>query len=163
VPTIKGREVLVEYAATFDVWHSEEGIFDTADKVKEVIGLIDNVVVFERETFEVLFTDLASQFTVEKAVKLNLKDYKNEERSVGLIKIVSKEGLPVLVVSETLNYQSHVPFQTLLLPMRIAILGCESKNFISCPHIWNLQSRLNPEPLTAGDLFIVRDHANISA
>ncbi|TNV83810.1 hypothetical protein FGO68_gene11754 [Halteria grandinella] len=162
-PTIKRREVAVGYAATFDVSHSKDGIYETAAKVKEVIGLVDNVVVLERETFEVLFTDLATQFTVEKAVKLNLKDYKNEERSVGLIKIVSKEGLPVLVISETLNYQSHVPFQTLLLPMRITIIGCESKNFVSCPHIWNLQSRLNPEPLTAGDLFIVRDHANISA
>lgn len=137
-PTIKRREVPVQYVATFDVSHSKDGIFETASKVKEVIGLVENVVVLERETFEVLFTVLAENFTVEKAVKLNLKDYKNEERSVGLIKIVSKEGLPVLVVSETLNYQSHVPFQTLLLPMRIAIIGCEAKNFLSCPHVWNL-------------------------
>lgn len=118
--------------------HSRDGIYETAAKVKEVIGLVDNVVVVERETFEVFFNELAEHFTVEKAVRLNLKDYKTEERSVSLVKVLSKEGLPVLIISETLNYQSHVPFQTLLLPMRIAIIGCEAKNFLSCPHVWNL-------------------------
>ena len=69
----------------------------------------------------------------------------------------------MLLVSATLSYQSHVPFQTLLLPMRIAILGVEAKNFISCPHIWNLRWAKNPEELHAGDLFVVKDHASISA
>ena len=62
-----------------------------------------------------------------------------------------------------MTYQSHVPFQTLLLPMRIAILGAEAKNFISCPHIWNLKSAVNAVDLKGGDLFIVKDHASISA
>lgn len=46
---------------------------------------------------------------------------------------------------------------------QIAILGVEAKNFISCPHIWNLQWARNPEELKAGDLFVVKDHASISA
>jgi purine nucleoside phosphorylase len=50
-----------------------------------------------------------------------------------------------------------------MLPMRIAILGVEAKNFISCPHIWNLKSSKNNEDLKAGDLFVVKDYASISA
>jgi hypothetical protein len=50
-----------------------------------------------------------------------------------------------------------------MLPMRIAILGVEAKNFICCPHIWNLQSAKNQEDLKAGDLFVVKDYASISA
>jgi len=62
-----------------------------------------------------------------------------------------------------LSYQSHVPFQSILLLMRVCILGAESKNFIACPHIWTLQWDRNPEAYNAGDLFIAKDHANISA
>jgi hypothetical protein len=47
--------------------------------------------------------------------------------------------------------------------MRIAILGVEAKNFISCPHIWNLQWARNADELKGGDLFVVKDHASISA
>ena len=50
-----------------------------------------------------------------------------------------------------------------MLPMRIAILGVEAKNFISCPHIWNLKWEKNSGELKAGDLFVVKDHASISA
>jgi len=46
--------------------------------------------------------------------------------------------------------------------MRIAILGVEAKNFICCPHIWNLQSAKNQDELKAGDLFVVKDYASIS-
>lgn len=92
-----------------------------------------------------------------------MKDYKLEDKHVDLVKVTSKDGVSVLILSETTTYQSNVPFQTLLLPMRIAILGAEAKNFISCPHIWNLQSTKNPVDLKAGDLFVVKDHANISA
>jgi hypothetical protein len=47
--------------------------------------------------------------------------------------------------------------------MRIAILGCEAKNFLSCPNVWNLTWARNTDELQAGDLFLVKDHANISA
>jgi hypothetical protein len=124
---------------------------------------VDNLVVFERETYETFMNDIADQHTVSKAVRLNLKDYKTEDKSVDLVLVNTKDSLPVLVVSETLAYQSHVPFQTLLLPLRIAILGAECKVFLSCPHIWNLQWERNSEKLQAGDLFVVKDHANISA
>ena len=80
-----------------------------------------------------------------------------------MTKVTSKSGVSVLILSETTTYQSNVPFQTLLLPMRIAILGVDANHFISCPHIWNLKSARNPEELKAGDLFVVKDHANISA
>jgi hypothetical protein len=42
-------------------------------------------------------------------------------------------------------------------------LGSESKNFISCPHIWTLPVDTEIEKAKAGDLFLVHDHANISA
>lgn len=105
----------------------------------------------------------ANLYKIEKSVRLNLKDYKGESRHVDLVKVTSQGGVSVLVISDTLSYQSHVPFQTLLLPMRIAILGVEAKNFISCPHIWNLQWARNADELRAGDLFVVKDHASISA
>ena len=66
--------------------------------------------MFERETYETFMNDLTEKFTVVKSVHLNLKDYKTEEKSVDLVLINTKDGLPVLVVSETLGYQSHVPF-----------------------------------------------------
>jgi hypothetical protein len=50
-----------------------------------------------------------------------------------------------------------------MLPMRLAILGVDAKNFICCPHIWNLQSAKNQDDLKAGDLFVVKDYASISA
>jgi len=122
--------------------------------------------VFERETYESFIHDLvqgAGAYKVEKSVRLNIKDYKTEDKHVDLVKVTSQGGVSVLLLSETMTYQSHVPFQTLLLPMRIAILGAESKNFIACPHIWNLHWARNPEELKAGDLFVVKDHASISA
>lgn len=164
-PSIKARPVELPHAAAFDVHHSRDCIYETAAKVKEVLGHIDNVAVFERESFETFVHDVVAQgnYHIEKSVRLNLKDYKNETKHVDLVKVTSKGGIHVLVLSETTTYQSNVPFQTLLLPMRIAILGVNAKNFISCPHIWNLQSAKNPEELKAGDLFVVKDHANISA
>lgn len=42
-------------------------------------------------------------------------------------------------------------------------MGAESKNFITCPHIWTLNWEKNPDAYSAGDLFVVTDHANISA
>ncbi len=164
-PAIKARPVNLPYAATFDVHHSRDCIYETAAKVKEILGHIDNVAVFERESYETFVHDVISQgnFHIEKSVRLNLKDYKNELKHVDLTKVTSKAGVNVLVLSETTTYQSNVPFQTLLLPMRIAILGVDAKHFISCPHIWNLPSARNQDDLKAGDLFVVKDHANISA
>lgn len=93
-----------------------------------------------------------------------MKDYKGEERHCDLVKIKSStDGTNVLIISDTMKYQMHVPFQTLKLPMRIALLGVEAKNFISCPHIWNLKSTVNSVDLHCGDLFVVKDHASISA
>ena len=43
------------------------------------------------------------------------------------------------------------------------MIGAESKNFISCPHVWTLPWSKNPDTYKAGDLFLVTDHANISA
>lgn len=70
---------------------------------------MDNVAVFERESYETLIHDLGHTFKIEKAVRLNLKDYKSEEVHVDLVKITFGEKLSILIVSETLTYQSHVP------------------------------------------------------
>ena len=165
VPAIKDRPVNLQYSAVFDVHHSKDCIYETAAKLKETLGLIENIAVFERESYESFVHDVipGGHYTIEKSVRLNLKDYKNERKHVDLTKVTSKDGVSVLILSETTTYQSHVPFQTLLLPMRIAILGVDAKNFISCPHIWNLKSAKNSQDLKAGDLFVVKDHANISA
>ena len=45
----------------------------------------------------------------------------------------------------------------------MCILGAESKNFISCPHIWTLNYEKNQTAYSAGDLFLVTEHANMSA
>jgi len=106
----------------------------------------------------------AGAFKIDKSVRLNLKDYKSEvDKHVDIVKVTSRSGVSVILLSDTLSYQTNVPFQTLMLPMRIAILGVEAKNFISCPHIWNLNWARNPIDLKAGDLFLVTDHASISA
>ncbi len=47
--------------------------------MKEVIGLVDNLAVFERESYEVFIHDLVEKsgtYKIEKSVRLNLKDYK---------------------------------------------------------------------------------------
>lgn len=72
-----------------------------------MVGTVDNLAVLERESFEILFTDLKDQFTIEKSVQLNLKDYGNKE--VYIVKI-TREGKSLLIISDTLTYQSHVPF-----------------------------------------------------
>jgi len=41
--------------------------------------------------------------------------------------------------------------------MRIALLATNAKIFYTCPHIWSLEQK------KAGSLFVVKDHANISA
>ncbi len=84
------------------------------------MGLVDNVAILEKEAFEILIDELKDLYTIDKTVRFNLKDYK-EEKHVDVLKITSmKDNLSLLVISETLTYQSHVPFQTLLLPMRVS-------------------------------------------
>lgn len=85
-----------------------------------MVGLVDNVVVFERETYEIFIRDLGDHYKIEKAVRLNLKDYK-DNKHVDILRITTKDGVDLLVISDTLKYQTHVPFQTLLLPMRVKI------------------------------------------
>ena len=64
----------------------------------------------------------------------------------------------ILVLTEMMTYQSYAPLQTLMLPLRIALLATDAKTVISCPHVYGITSAFKP-----GELFIVRDHANISA
>ena len=112
-PSIPRREVNLHYNAQFDVHHSKDCIYETASKLKEVIGLVENVAVFERESYEVFVHDVASSgdhYKIEKSVRLNLKDYKLEDKHVDLVKVTSKDGLSVLIVSETTTYQSNAPF-----------------------------------------------------
>jgi hypothetical protein len=72
----------IKYDAEFEVRQTREGIFGTAARVREVVGQVSNIVVFERETFEVIIPEMA----VERAVLLKLKDYV-DERSVSLVKV----------------------------------------------------------------------------
>jgi hypothetical protein len=94
--------------------------------VKEIFGVVENCSVFERETYESFIHDLvegAGLYKVDKSARLNIRDFKGEDKHVDLVKVTSKDGVSVLVISETMTYQSHVPFQTLLLPMRVINLN----------------------------------------
>jgi hypothetical protein len=75
-----------------------------------VLGLINNVVVFERETYEVFMNENKDAYNLEKAVRLNIKDYKIEDKHVDLVKISTHDGQTILIISETLSYQTQVPF-----------------------------------------------------
>lgn len=66
-------------------------------------------MVFERETYEIFIKDLGVQYKINKSIRLNLKDYK-DNKNVDILKITTNEGIEVLVISDTLKYQSHVPF-----------------------------------------------------
>jgi hypothetical protein len=114
-PAIPNRPVNLHYDAHFDVHHSKECIYDTASKLKEVVGLVENVAVFERESYQVFIHDVVSaaggdNYKIEKSVRLNLKDYKLEDKHVDMVKVTSKDGVSVLILSETTTYQSNVPF-----------------------------------------------------
>jgi len=113
--------------------------------------MIDHVLVLERESYEVFINHLSEEYQLENAVQIHLKDY-HSPMTVDLVKIQSKQGSKIVVVSETLTYQSHVPYQTLMLPMRVSILisslfkvvilGCKPSKFIVSPHIWNIPSKI---------------------
>ena len=51
----------VPYAATFDIHHSKDCIFETAAKVKEVFGTVENIAVLERESYETFLHDAIKQ------------------------------------------------------------------------------------------------------
>ena len=74
-----------------------------------MVGIVDNVLSFEKESFEVLMTHLKNEFVIEKAVKFNLKDY-SETKSITVLKVSKGNSKPVLIVSDHLTYQSNVPF-----------------------------------------------------
>lgn len=58
--------------------------------------------MFEKESFEILMEDLKGEFKIDKAVKLNLKDY-GEKKSIAILKII-KDNKSALVISDHLNY-----------------------------------------------------------
>lgn len=62
--------------------------------------------MFEREAFEVFINEVVAsgRVKVEKAVRLNLKDYKSEDIHVDLVKVTRQDGLSLLLLSETLSY-----------------------------------------------------------
>lgn len=43
-----------EYDAVYEIKHCKDDIFETSEKVKKILGKINNIVVFERESFETL-------------------------------------------------------------------------------------------------------------
>ena len=62
--------------------HSKDGIFETSERVRAIIGNVKSIVVLEKETFEAIL-DL---IRIEASVKLILKDY-YDDRSVSLVKV----------------------------------------------------------------------------
>ena len=50
-------------------------IYAVAAKLKDVVGVVSDLAIFEKESFDVMMTALKDQFIIEKAVKVILKDY----------------------------------------------------------------------------------------
>lgn len=100
----------LKYNEVIDLTHSRDCIYQSAERVKAVLGRVEHLVIFERETFEVVMTELAGSFKVIAAVRLNLKDYKDADKHVDLLKVTTASGQTFSIISETLSYQSHVPF-----------------------------------------------------
>lgn len=102
----------IPYSATFDVNHSHDSIFETAAKIKEVFGVVENVAVLERESYETFIHDIVKQgkYYIDKAVRINLIEYKSEDKHLDFTKVTSDNGTSVLLISETTTFQSNVPF-----------------------------------------------------
>ena len=109
---INRREVEIPYTAKFDVNHSRDSIFETAAKIKEVFGVVENVAVLERESYETFIHDIVKQgkYSIDKAVRINLKEYKSEDKHLYFTNVTSNNGISVLLISETTTFQSNVPF-----------------------------------------------------
>ncbi len=101
--------------------HERDSIFGNADKVREIFGQVDNVLVLENEAYEVFITDLSDTYTIEAAILLHLKDY-GLGKTMDLVKVKTNAGATVIVMSDTLGYQTHVPYQALLAPIRVRII-----------------------------------------
>lgn len=101
---------------------------------------------------------MSKSLQVKASVRLNLLDYTDRARYVDILRVSTSPDSKddILLLTEMMTYQSYAPLQTLMLPLRIALLATNPTTIISCPHIYG--TTLNP-----GDLFIVTDHANISA
>ncbi len=95
----------IKYKGVYVVRHGERDIFETTEKVREFFGECSNIVVIEKQTFEVVSGGLK----IEAAVKLIMKDY-IDERFVSLVKILTEDSIPVLIISDMMTYQSHAPF-----------------------------------------------------
>ena len=92
----------LKYDAEFDIVHDRETIYEVSAKFKDVVGVVDDLLVLEKESYDVLLTELKDQFTIEKAVKLHLKDYK-EEKTIDILKIKRGDKF-ILIISDTLTY-----------------------------------------------------------
>lgn len=84
----------------FSVRHSKDDIFNVSKELGAIIGKIDNIVIFEKETFATVY----KEWRIVKAVKLVLADYIGEINVAASIVKVEFEGVEVLVISEMMNY-----------------------------------------------------------
>ncbi len=147
---------IVNFIHTIDVKHSAEDIFETVEEIKNDLEQLDQIVVMEAETYQ----SVCKSIWHRACIKLNLIDYTDRERQVILIKAhIPQIKVDYLIITEMTTYQAYAPLQSLMLPIRIALLATGAKTVISCPHVYGI----TPDQLQPGDLFIVKDHANISA
>ena len=58
-------------------------------KLKDIVGIVDNLVILEMPAFETLVEDLSGQYVINKVVQLRLTDY-GDDKTVTILKI-SKE------------------------------------------------------------------------
>ena len=145
--------------------HTWESIKTASDKIREIIGEVDNVVVLDKELDSVITENHSDLFDREVTVSLHLTDYPHDKnhdshKRVQVTRVLTKGTNPqkLVLIQDTLTYQVHVPYQSIMLPIRAVLLGCDAKNIVVCPKIWSFN-----ETAKAGDLFVVNDHANLSA
>jgi len=73
-------------------------VFVRSLELAQVLGQVDNILILEKEIFEVLIHDLKSHFQIEKSVRLILDDY-HTPKSLDAVRIKTQDGVSIIVLS----------------------------------------------------------------
>lgn len=111
-----------------------------------------DAVVVEEEMFQLFLHDRQG-VEIIKTLKVNLLDYKPDERKHTFILLIEKEGKRIFLISKFTHYQTFVPFQAKMLSQRL-VLSVGVKRIITCPNIWSLENA------KIGQLYVPLDHIN---
>ena len=119
-PKLKAREALLDTLVgpnflrvlVKNVSNTKAQLHDEANSVKSALVTFLQTSELSSATCLRLLTQL---FGPNTTTRLSVKKH------VDLVKITTTSGQTFTIISETLSYQSHVPFQSLMLPMRVSL------------------------------------------